>query len=227
MIGVSTAGNFSILGASKWSAPVNANFPSPFSLNTVATTFWTFFQNDVPDGNNIIAEYKVGVTDTNTPIGTNAALVGHWVHWCYTFNQGTGAQHLYALLEGFSPNSPSFLTSTNIGVSTIGLPTNVNAFDDAPGGGDHFPGGLNARMVLTPQELTQAQALAQFSQRAPTGVITGGGAYTLLACTSAANVQLDAGTTASNFTKSGTFTDSSDQPLEWNPGLYFGSGTTQ
>ncbi|HEY8096123.1 MAG TPA: hypothetical protein VIE65_08515, partial [Methylobacter sp.] len=48
--------------------------------------------------------------------------------------------------------------------------------------------------------------------------VTGGGSYTYLSCNNAANIAVDSGTLASNFTKSGTFTDDFvDQPLEWIP----------
>lgn len=217
--GVSTASNFSVVIATKFAA-VTAAFPTPFEVQSGAASFWTMFQDPVASGDDIEVEYKTpGPTNNDVSLGSNASLVGHWLHLCFTWNGTTRAQSIYALLEGFNAGSPSFLiTPSRAAGPTAFLPsgtTGLNVFGDTFG--DDFLAGRIGHFIVTPLELTQAQAIAQFQQRAPTATITGGGSYTYLGCTDAANAGTDLGTTASNFTKigAGTFTDSSDQPSEW------------
>ncbi|HEY8098249.1 MAG TPA: hypothetical protein VIE65_19485, partial [Methylobacter sp.] len=215
-IGISTAGDFSAVVAAKWLPPVTGTFPTPFELqNNLSQSFWTPFQDDVANGDDIGVEYKLGsATNTDTSLGSNSSLVGKWIHIAFTYNHSTGAQHVYALTEGFNQSSPSFLITPSVGTTSIALPNSAVVYNDSSGA--LFFTGKLAHFILTPLELTQAQVIAQFQQRAPISAVTGGGSYTYLSCNNAANIAVDSGTLASNFTKSGTFTDDFvDQPLEW------------
>lgn len=214
-ITVSTAGDFALLFACKWPAAVNGTFPTPAILRTATAGFWTAFQDDAANGDDIEVEYKTGAsTNNDVSIGSNASLVGKWIHFAFVYTHSTGAQSIYVLTEGFNPASPSFLLSPSVGTTSATLPTIVDVFsdvrDDLP-----FVNGKIGHVIVAPFAPTQAQVIAQFQQRAPTAAFSGAGSYTYLACTDAANVEIDAGTTASNFTKTGSFTDSTEQPLEW------------
>jgi len=211
-LNVTTA--FSIAFAAKWAAAVTGTFPSPFSAFNPTLDFWTAFQDDAANGDDIEVEYKTGAsTNTDVAIGSNASLVGRWIHFCYTYNVGSGAQSIYCLIEGFNPASPSFLITPSRATTTALVPVSLDVFTDSVS--DFFLNGKIAHFIVCPLELTQAQAIAQFQQRAPISAIVAGGAYTYLDCQNAASVQLDLGTTATNFTRAGSFTDSQEQPIEW------------
>ncbi len=187
-------------------------------------------QDPPDDGDDTYVFLKGSDGTTNKGGGVaNSTTDGHWVHIAIVFTGNTtaGSVNLYAALEGFNPASPSYLYTVNQGgVDPARTTGTTYIFTD---GDIDLPGGARiGHVILTPQALTEAQLLAQFAQRAPTAVVTGGGSYTYLSCTDAANVHVDSGTFATNFTAAGAgvFSDSQDQPSEWaNSGLIMGSPT--
>lgn len=164
--------------------------------------------------------------------GTNVDVIGNtvygkWLHTAVTRNNTTGATFAYFLLSGFNPASPSFLITPSLGNTTVHA-TDCALFTDYDDQFNAFPNGLGlGHWIEYAGVLTQAQCLAQFAQRAPTATVLAG-TYTYLDCMTAASVEVDAGSTASNFTKSGTFVSFASQPSEWSQGngIFFGSGTT-
>lgn len=228
-----TAGDFSIIGASKWSAAVNGNFPCAFALQGVAgaaSADWVeLFQDDVPNGDDIFQSWQLLTGGTGAVLGSNAALVGKWIHWGYSYVALTTTLTLYAILEGFNPASPSFLLSTS---ATVKAPLNNTTFLWNDNSGDIGIGLSEAHWISAGVAMSQAQVLAQFGQRAPTSVVTAV-AYSYLDM-STTNPTTDLGSIASNFTATNNsggaaFTIDPSQPSDWNVagnGIFFGAGTT-
>lgn len=228
-----TLGDFSILGASKWSPAVNGNFPCAFALQGVtgaSTADWVeLFQDDVPNGDDIFQTWQLLTGSSGAALGSNAALINKWIHWAYSYVLSTSTLTIRAMLEGFNPSSPSFLLNTAV---VVKVPVNNTTFLWNDNSGDLGIGLSQAHWIATSSAMSQAQVLAQFGQRAPTSVVTAS-AYSYLDMAST-NPTNDLGSIASNFTAAnnsgGTaFTIDPSQPSDWNPtsnGLFFGAGTT-
>lgn len=180
--------------------------------------------DDLDFPNQHVLEYKTGdFPGTNTnfdiPIGSSIGLSGKWVHLCWTKN-AAGDQHIYALTEGFDPISPSFLLSpTAVGnvAGSLSLPDSLNPWVDyATNTSEIGTNIILGRVIAASVEVTQAQAITQFQQRAPTSVITAVN-YTYLSMTDASAPEVELGTTGVNFSKTGSFSTFASEPSEWMP----------
>lgn len=212
--------DFTVYGAAKFPAAA-ATDPQAFTIegfNTTATfELAGLGQNDVADGDDIETLIRLPGGTTHIDTITNAAGATLWLHFGFTWNHTTAAFTFRVIASGFNSGAPSYLVNSSGTAATPNSTTNAfNIFNNRFG-----DGGLNVLLghfIITPLEMTEAQLLAAFAQRLPTSVVTSGGSYSYLPCTSAAAIGTDAGTLAANFTVSGSFSDSTDQPSEWAGG---------
>lgn len=226
-----TSAAFSCGGALKCVADTaNGQYDVPFQLfrNTggFRTTF-EFYRNPPDDGtpNTLQLYYRDqfgGTGSASGTITTKAAFYGKWIHWCLTVD-ASGNAHLYMLFEGFNSSSPSFLIATNIG--TIERVSNeiVLWVEKSASTGNPDPGTLattvrQARFFICQKELSQAEVLAQFAQRALTAAVAAATPNQILDLSDASgtNPQDDTGSANSDWTNSGGgFADETDEPSEW------------
>jgi hypothetical protein len=152
----------------------------------------------------------------NQVLGTTTNLKNKWIHYAavYTGNLAAGSMQEYAALEGFNPAAPSYLINVANTIAPAVAIGTTNVFNS--GESSNFYTGQHGHFIFTPQALSAAQVIAQWQQRKPTATVVGGGSYTYLPFTNQATAGTDQGTLASNFTQTGTLTDSGRIPLEWS-----------
>jgi hypothetical protein len=231
--------SWSVIFAAKWSTAVPGVFPCAFALQGQvvsgvhnATHDWTeWFQDDPADGDDI---ETFSSSTTGSPVtqvvGSNSALVGKWIHIGLTRNV-SGNTNFYVLTEGFNPSSPTFLFTPSNPGTTCGVDDGGNTLVWNDNSSDLGIGISIGHFIQCNVELTQAQVISQFQQRAPISTVTGG-TYTYLVCDGddLTNVATDTGNVATNFTGNttgGSFSADTTQPQEWGGAVGPTSGSSQ
>lgn len=233
-----TAGDASAVTAFKILAAPAAGFYLPIfaayqQSSTHGAVILYIYPPDDPDfPDSAVLEYHTYPTGAlaRVDLGTTSTIVNHWVHIAWTRSNTTGAGNLYAILEGFNPLSPSYLATPSLGATVLNLfnvPDHWGVFDD--GEGEDSTDLIMGRTLFVNVELTEAQVLAQFGQKAPIATVSGA-TFSFLALDDSTVPAVDQGNTASNFTAAGSATDYAGQPSEWggaapppNTGLFLGN----
>jgi len=175
------------------------------------------FQAPPNDFDGLADEYTtgaalVGGTGHFDHLGSSASTSGIWIHAGFTRVGSSGVQKIYIIKENFDPVTPSYLISTTGGTLTAAAATTLCGWIENTGAQ-----GLNvslAHAIVSDFVATEAQMLSQFSQRAPTTAFSTP-TYTYLSCDDETAPEVDKGSTAANFTKTGTFAADATMPAEW------------
>lgn len=150
------------------------------------------------------------------PVDTN---VGYHCAWTVS---AANAAKFYLLREGFNPSSPSYVITPAQGTIASDV-TQSSLWIQGTDGNWQTQTVELARSILLGAELSEAQVLALFRQRAPTAAVTAV-AYNWLNGNDAATIEVDHGSAGQNWTKTGaSFTGRAWQPIEWisaNPILF-------
>lgn len=203
-----TAGNRSYVGAIRFDADLTVDNGVLFNSKHAGGDDWKLSHRI----SNQALQWRSNLGATNIDVISGASAYTHWIHFAITRDVSTTAIFAYFLLEGFNPASPSYLITPSRGNqsasgTTLGLWTDVSDLTSL--GGNAFGHWIQYAGVLT-----EAQVLAQFQQRAPTATVAAG-TYTYLPCNDATTVHVDAGSTATNFTPTGSFNNFASEPVEW------------
>lgn len=228
---ISMSGNVTLLTAFKYvGAPLAAaDFVGIAGAeSTIAQAVFFLAGSGYSNPNALVCLHHIsGGATEKTTITSLASIVGKGVHLAYTRNTATGAQNVYAAFEG-SPGTLLITPTVGSYDGGAGFGSTIQFLADSDG--DLGTGVIVARSLLVQAELTQAQVIAQFGQRAPTAAVTAA-SYSLLGMQNAAAPNIDIGSTATNFatdTSAGSFSDNAWQPTDWatGNGIFFGAGTT-
>lgn len=184
---------------------------------------------DDPTPNHLILYYRDNTpTAHEVDLGDAAALYGKWIHYAWTFSTPTsnvGTAHFYAAIEGFTPGSPTYLITPNLGSVINSLFGNqIDTLICGEEKSDSTTTALTvstARMWATETELTESQISGVggvWTQRAATSALTSGD-YLFLTCDDPTTPGNDTGSPGTDWTQTGTFSRGrSVQPITWNTG---------
>ncbi len=188
-------------------------------LGTPTLSAFQIYQvGDSEPGPGVTVFFKRPDNTTNIvrTLGTNAELVGKWIHVAMVFtNLGNeGLVSLYAVTEGFDRFNPQYLTDPDIGLIRPAVDSgNLYVFWD--GEDDVSETGHLGHYILVPRALSEDECLDQFLQRDPIGSIVGDD-YSYLSFWLASAAGKDWGPTASDFTNFSISPSNTDlQPSEW------------
>ena len=208
---------FSLIGAIYFNAnTINGDYHVPFQLWNSGTTA-TYFElyrtpPDDANPNDLYLFYRTAGGGQDVNIADSSVAYGHWIHIAWTQSAAL-AGNFYAAFEGFAA-TPTYLITPSRG-TIVNASTRIEAWTEKDQATITVATSIRqAHLIAAEAELTEAQVLSQWRQRAPTSTVTAvDNLY--LACNDAANVEDDQGSPGTNWTKTGTFAAALGQPSEW------------